>query len=112
MIFYVLKAYFSKKIKEVCTMPIYEYKCKKCGEVSEFIKSINTNDKTEVCPECGGKAVRIMSQSSFILKGSGWYVTDYKSSKKKIPVQNQQKVANSSKADEKPVSETKAEKAG
>jgi predicted nucleic acid-binding Zn ribbon protein len=35
-------------------------------------------EKTEKCSFCGGKAHRIVSMSSFILKGSGWYVTDYK----------------------------------
>jgi putative FmdB family regulatory protein len=77
-------------------MPIYEYKCRQCGHISEFIKKMNTNDKFEVCPACGGKAVRIVSQSSFILKGSGWYVTDYKgSSPKKVTPKESDKQASS-----------------
>jgi putative FmdB family regulatory protein len=96
-------------------MPIYEYMCKKWGEISEFIKIINTKDKTEVCPLCGGKATRIVSQSSFILKGSGWYVTDYKGTKKNTASQNKQKVANNNKTADKPATEaketSKAEKA-
>lgn len=89
-------------------MPIYEYKCKKCGAVSEFFKRISANDKTEVCPECGGQAIRIVSPSSFILKGSGWYVTDYKRyNEKNVSSHNKQKVANESKVDDKSASKTK-----
>ncbi len=71
-------------------MPIYEYECKKCGKISEFIKSIKSSDKVEICPDCGGKAVRIVSQSSFILKGSGWYVTDYKRPKSSLKAQEKE----------------------
>ena len=57
-------------------MPIREYKCKKCGNYMETIQGIN--EKTlEKCPECGGKLEKLISNSSFVLKGSGWYKTDY-----------------------------------
>jgi putative FmdB family regulatory protein len=57
-------------------MPIYEYRCEKCGrEFEEWQKFSDT--PVEACAECGGKARRLISQSSFVLKGTGWYVTDY-----------------------------------
>jgi len=58
-------------------MPIYEYECKKCKTKLEFIQSIN-DEPIKTCPECGGELVKLISNSSFILKGKGWYVTDYK----------------------------------
>ncbi len=58
-------------------MPIYEYGCKNCGHEWEDIQRI-TDDPQTVCPSCGEpRAQRLISQTSFILKGSGWYVTDY-----------------------------------
>jgi putative FmdB family regulatory protein len=59
-------------------MPIYEYECESCGEVSEQMESINTTDTTKPCPKCNKTANRIMSSTSFHLKGGGWYTTDYK----------------------------------
>ena len=62
-------------------MPIYEYKCNKCG-VFEAMQGIKESPLRK-CPTCKGKVERQMSRGSFILKGSGWYATDYakKSSK-------------------------------
>ena len=57
-------------------MPIYEYKCSKCGEVFEAFQKINDNP-LKVCKFCHGKVDRLISQTSFQLKGSGWYLTDY-----------------------------------
>lgn len=56
-------------------MPIYEYKCNKCG-VFEVMQKI-TDSPLKKCPTCKGKAERQISNTSFVLKGSGWYVTDY-----------------------------------
>jgi putative FmdB family regulatory protein len=57
-------------------MPIYEYQCEKCGEVFEVFQRVS--DPPPKQHECGGtKIKRVMSQTSFILKGSGWYITDY-----------------------------------
>jgi putative FmdB family regulatory protein len=56
-------------------MPIYEYKCDKCG-VFEVTQRI-TEKALKKCPTCKGKVERIISNTSFVLKGSGWYVTDY-----------------------------------
>ena len=60
-------------------MPIREYKCKDCGNYMEVIQGINEKP-LETCPECGGKLEKLISNSSFVLKGSGWYKTDYNSS--------------------------------
>ena len=59
-------------------MPIYEYKCEKCSDVFELFESINSKSEIRKCSKCGGVAKRIISMSNFQLKGSGWYVTDYK----------------------------------
>jgi len=56
-------------------MPIYEYTCNKCG-VFEVMQKI-TEAPLKKCPTCKGKTERIISNTSFVLKGSGWYATDY-----------------------------------
>ena len=58
-------------------MPIYEYKCDKCGKISEILQKHFDVDEAP-CEACGAPAHRIMSNTSFVLKGTGWYVTDYK----------------------------------
>ena len=57
-------------------MPIYEYQCSKCGEVFEAFQKI-TDEPLSQCKFCQGKVEKLISQSSFQLKGSGWYLTDY-----------------------------------
>ena len=56
-------------------MPIYEYQCQKCGtfEVTQRI----TEKPLGRCPTCKGKVKKLISNTSFQLKGTGWYVTDY-----------------------------------
>src|ERR1700737_4918001 len=56
-------------------MPIYEYQCPKCG-VFEVTRRI-TEAPLKRCPTCKAKVERILSRTSFVLKGSGWYATDY-----------------------------------
>jgi putative FmdB family regulatory protein len=59
-------------------MPIYEYQCKHCG-VFEVTQRI-VEDPLKECPTCKGTDLhRLISHTSFVLKGSGWYVTDYAS---------------------------------
>lgn len=57
-------------------MPLYEYRCKKCGESSEFLQRFDDPPKTE-CPKCSGELEKLLSAPAFHLKGSGWYKTDY-----------------------------------
>jgi len=57
-------------------MPLYEYQCTECGEIEEAIQKFSDAPLT-VCRHCSGKLNKLISQSSFHLKGTGWYVTDY-----------------------------------
>ena len=58
-------------------MPIYEYVCEKCGHHLEIMQKM-TDEPLARCPKCGKKALeKIFSQTSFQLKGGGWYVSDY-----------------------------------
>lgn len=57
-------------------MPIYEYRCCDCEQIFEEWQK-GFEDKDVPCPVCGHKAKRIISNTAFVLKGTGWYVTDY-----------------------------------
>ena len=64
-------------------MPIYEYKCLKCGHQFEVIQRFSDNP-VESCPACNRKTVKkLVSAPSFRLKGGGWYETDFKTGSKK-----------------------------
>ena len=56
-------------------MPIYEYRCERCGDFEESQRI--TDPPLQRCPKCRRKVRRLISNTSFQLKGSGWYVTDY-----------------------------------
>jgi putative FmdB family regulatory protein len=56
-------------------MPIYEYRCGKCGEFEVFQRI--TDPSLKRCPTCQAKVTKLISNTSFHLKGSGWYITDY-----------------------------------
>ncbi|WP_342219461.1 zinc ribbon domain-containing protein [Rickettsiella endosymbiont of Miltochrista miniata] len=59
-------------------MPIYEYQCKACGHTFDTIQSFSEEPLTD-CPVCKEPALKkLISASAFHLKGSGWYVTDFK----------------------------------
>lgn len=58
-------------------MPIYEYRCIQCDNTfEEWSKSASSCEDTH-CPSCGGDAKQLISNTAFILKGSGWYATEY-----------------------------------
>ncbi|MBP8645885.1 MAG: zinc ribbon domain-containing protein [Syntrophobacteraceae bacterium] len=57
-------------------MPIYEYECLKCGKTVEAMQKI-TDPPLSQCIHCSGQLHKLISMSTFHLKGSGWYVTDY-----------------------------------
>lgn len=84
-------------------MPLYEYECNQCGKIVEVLQKISEKP-LERCEHCSGSLHKIVSQSSFHLKGTGWYVTDYKSkpgtssegNSKKAETQTNQKTDQSS----------------
>ncbi|HEY7698540.1 MAG TPA: FmdB family zinc ribbon protein [Vicinamibacteria bacterium] len=57
-------------------MPIYEYRCTKCGHRFEAIQKVNDPPLSK-CEKCKGKAERLISSPAIQFKGSGWYITDY-----------------------------------
>ena len=57
-------------------MPIYEYRCKKCGHTFEKIQSFSAPEEKE-CPVCKGELERLISPPAIQFKGAGWYVNDY-----------------------------------
>jgi len=84
-------------------MPVYEYKCRRCGdfEVTQRI----TEKPLSRCPTCKGKVKKLISNTSFQLKGTGWYVTDY-ARKDKAPKEKAPKEKKDEKA---PVAEAKGD---
>lgn len=60
-------------------MPIYEYECSSCNRIIEKWQSLSESVLTE-CPECAGSLKKLISASSFQLKGGGWYADGYSSS--------------------------------
>lgn len=63
-------------------MPTYEYECSGCGRVFEIRQRIS-EPPLSTCDACGGQVRRLLSPAPFILKGGGWYVTDYPSEARK-----------------------------
>jgi putative FmdB family regulatory protein len=59
-------------------MPIYEYECPNCGKHFEIFQKFS-DEPLSRCQECGGHVHKLISKTSFILKGTGWYATDYAS---------------------------------
>ncbi len=60
-------------------MPTYQYRCKECGYEFEEFQSMS-DDPIDKCPECSGHAERLISGGAgFLFKGSGFYITDYRS---------------------------------
>ena len=57
-------------------MPLYEYKCLKCGRRTEKIENVD-GPHLRKCPHCGGKVEPMISAPAIQFKGAGWYVTDY-----------------------------------
>jgi len=90
-------------------MPIYEYECTACGKIEEVIQ--NFSDKAlKKCSHCSGKLQKLISQSTFHLKGSGWYVTDYANGAK-APASSSNKEQDSAKDSTKDKTTKKTEKA-
>src|SRR5580765_7749716 len=108
-------------------MPLYEYKCKKCGH--RFEKILKFSDKPiKKCPDCGGAVEQLISAPTVQFKGAGWYVTDYakkgtsspaksdsdgghKESAKDKDSKDSKETKEATKKDDKPKSESSSKKA-
>ena len=73
-------------------MPTYEYQCDKCGRTFEVRQRISA-PPLKTCETCGGAVRRLISSTTFILKGEGWYVTDYPSAARKKAAESEKSTA-------------------
>jgi len=91
-------------------MPVYEYKCLKCQKKFEIMQKFS-DKPLEICPDCKGRIKKLISNTSFILKGTGWYATDYASTDRKKAVDAEKNANGGKTADsiEQPKSEAKTE---
>ena len=89
-------------------MPTYEYECDACHRVFEVRQRI-TADPLTTCDACGGAVHRLLSAAPFILKGEGWYVTDYPSESRK-KARDSEKSSSSSASADKPAAKTEGAK--
>jgi len=78
-------------------MPVYEYECKKCGAIFEAEQRI-VDPPLNTCRLCGGSVERLISKCSFVLKGSGWYITDHPSKDRKRAMEKGEKTQNKTKS--------------
>jgi putative FmdB family regulatory protein len=77
-------------------MPVYEYECQQCNQITEAMQKFSDPPLTK-CPHCAGRLRKMISQSAFHLKGSGWYVTDYARKGDSTPIGKKDKLTESSK---------------
>ena len=74
-------------------MPIYAYRCSNCGHAQDVLQRMSDPVLT-VCPACGQATyVKQVTAAGFQLKGSGWYVTDFRDNKKAAPAAEGDKAA-------------------
>ena len=90
-------------------MPTYEYECLKCRRVFEIRQRISEPALT-VCDVCGGEVRRLLSAAPFILKGAGWYVTDYPSESRKQALKSEKSSEKSSDKSSEKASEKSSDK--
>src|SRR5438552_10848499 len=86
-------------------MPTYEYECLKCKRVFEIRQRISEPALTK-CDVCGGDVRRLLSAAPFILKGEGWYVTDYPSESRKKAMESEKGAGTAAKKEATTSSET------
>jgi putative FmdB family regulatory protein len=89
-------------------MPTYEYECGKCRRVFEIRQRIS-EPPLQICEACGGEVRRLLSATPFILKGGGWYVTDYPSDSRKKALESETKTEKKTEAKTEKKTETKAD---
>ena len=91
-------------------MPIYEYACAACGKRHEVLQKMS-EEPLSVCPDCGAAELRkLVSKAGFRLKGTGWYETDFKDSKRHNVVRDESSDAGGAGSGDK--GEKKAESSG
>jgi putative FmdB family regulatory protein len=75
-------------------VPVYEYRCNKCGHQFERIQKM-TDPPVRRCERCRGSVTKVISSSGIVFKGTGWYVTDYskKMNEKKTETNSDKKAA-------------------
>lgn len=91
-------------------MPIYEYRCASCGYQKEYLQKVSDPKLTD-CPECGKPTFdKLLSAAGFQLKGSGWYVTDFRNNgaKPKAAESGKSETAEPKKEEKKPDSTASA----
>src|SRR5688572_22899440 len=92
-------------------MPIYEYRCATCGFQKEYLQKVS-DPKLTHCPECGKPTFdKLLSAAGFQLKGSGWYVTDFRDKGSKPGADKSKTESGKSEAAPEPKSEPKSDPA-
>lgn len=87
-------------------MPIYEYRCEYCGELTEILQKVSDEPATQ-CPSCNKPGLkRQISAAGFQLKGGGWYVTDFRGKKESS---SEKKSTENTSSESSPSTETKSE---
>lgn len=88
-------------------MPIYQYVCEKCGSHIEVIQKVG-DAPLKRCQKCRGKLEKVVSRTSFKLKGSGWYQTDYSKKTDSSSIDKSEKKSDSKTSDSTSSSKDKA----
>ncbi len=90
-------------------MPTYQYVCNDCGHEFEEFQSMTEDPLTE-CPKCDGKVQRVISGGAgFLFKGSGFYITDYRSKNYQQAAKKESGESTSSKSESKSDSKSKSD---
>jgi putative FmdB family regulatory protein len=90
-------------------MPTYKYRCKECGHEFEVRQRMSDNPLTE-CPVCGGPVRRVVGSVGIVFKGSGFYVTDNRSTNGKGRVKTSEKSSSAADKEDKPAKSEKSSK--
>jgi putative FmdB family regulatory protein len=87
------------RLSSEVVLPLYEYRCRKCGRHLEKIQKFS-DPPLATCVDCGGRLERLLSPPALRFKGSGWYVTDY--ARKPSPAEGTKAETSSTQKDESP----------
>jgi putative FmdB family regulatory protein len=90
-------------------MPIYEYECSKCGRIDEVLQKFSDKPLAK-CKHCSGKLHKLISHSSFHLKGTGWYITDYANKSQTTATPSSQRKKETNQSSESPSKKPKKSK--